>query len=372
MDEQVVGARVFGPRQPLPVRVTPVQGESTGSFVNRLAHGQGLELEALLERVGFGRASQDPVRVRAYPSTTEMYVNERGLEYLAVLCGSTARVLQEVLPSTAAARLLEETETTAALWKWPWLPREGHLVPLCGTCTAARGVRETVWMISTDRWRVCLEHLRWTDSDATGGERGLSLKLLPETAEAHREREALGQRYGAVGEQLFADAFQIAVHWWTHLPDTARWVRRAWDAGLEPLAVPAAPLVVMPEAAAMAAQLTAFEHSGRRDGQARTRWMEELRGQMDLWGVDFSVGRLALMDWLLRHSTPAAPASDTAGGPTAGTAPQVRQASTETPGAEVPQELRVSPGHEQAAQPTGVLGAASCLPWQLGQPACEM
>lgn len=349
------------------MRVTPLRGESTGSFVNRLAHGQGLELEELLERVGFGQASRDPVRVRAYPSTTEMYVNERGLEYLAVLCGSTASALQEVLPSTAAAHLLQETETTKAVWKWPWLPREGHLVPLCGTCAAARGARETVWMISADRWRVCLEHLRFTDSDGSGGERGLSLKLLPETVEAHREREALNQRYGQVGRELFADAFQIAVHWWTHLPDTARWVRRAWAAGLEAEAVPTAPLVLMPETAAVAAHLAAFEHAGRRDGQARTRWMKELRSEMDGWGVDFSVGRLALMDWLQRHSTPVTPAPDTTGGPTAGTALQARR-----PSASVPRQLRVSPGHEQAAQPTGVLGVASCLPWQLGQPACEM
>ncbi|WP_405876531.1 TniQ family protein [Streptomyces sp. NBC_01136] len=271
------------------MRVAPLRGESTGSFVNRLAHGQGLELEELLERVGFGQASRDPVRVRAYPSTTEMYVNQRGLEYLAVLCGSTASALQEVLPSTAAAHLLQQTETTKAVWKWPWLPREGHLVPLCGTCAAACGVRETAWMISADRW------------DAPSGHR-------------------------TVGAP-----------------------------GLEAEAVPMAPLVLMPEAAAVAARLAAFEHAGRRDGQARTRWMEELRGEMDLWGVDFSVGRLALMDWLQRHSTPAGPAPDTACG-TAG----------------VPRELRLSPGHERAAQPTEVLAAASCLPWRLGQPACEM
>ncbi|MFE3775768.1 TniQ family protein [Streptomyces sp. NPDC059122] len=363
MGEQAAQAWLFGPRQPLPVHVPPVWGESTGSYVSRLAHGQGLQLEELLERVGFGQASTDPVRVRAYPSTTEMYVNEQGLEYLAVLCGSTARALQEDLPSTAA-HLLEPTAGTAPVWTWPWLPRQGHLVPLCGTCAVACGVRETVWMISADRWRVCLEHLRWTDSDSTGGEWGLSLKLLAETVEAHREREALSQRYGPSGRELFADAFQIAVHWWTHLPDTARWVHRAWDAGLEAQTVPTAPLVLMPEAAAVAMRLAAFEHLGRRDGQARTRWMEELRSEMDQWGVDFSVGRLALMDWLTRHSTSAVSAVGTArqaraGVPDAGESQQVRG-------------LRLSAGHERAAQPTGVLGAPSCLPWQLGQPACEM
>ncbi|MFB7600579.1 TniQ family protein [Streptomyces sp. NPDC056160] len=364
----------FGPRQPLPVRVVPVRGESTGSFVKRLAHGQGFQLEELLERVGFGQASTDPLRVRAYPRTTEMYVNEQGLAYLAVLAGSTTQALQEMLPSTAAAHLLKP-DAESAVWKWPWLVHEGHLVPLCATCAADRGVRETVWMINADKWRVCLEHWRWTDSDGTGGERGLSLKLLPETAKAHREREALHQQYGAAGEQLFADAFQITVHWWTHLPGTAPWARRARDADLQTQAMPVAPLVLMPEAAAVADHLAAFEHAGRRDAQAGTQWMEELRDEMDRWGVDFSVGRLALMDWLQRHSTAVGEASDTTSRSTAETAPKARRVRVGTPGAgesRQVQALRLSAGHERAAQPTGVLGAASCLPWQLGQPACEM
>ncbi|WP_239517831.1 TniQ family protein [Streptomyces sp. ICC1] len=354
------------------MRVVPVPGESTGSLISRLAHGQGLQLEELLERVGFGQASADPVRVRAYPSTTEMYLNEQGLEYLAVLAGTTVRALQEVLPSTAAVHLLKSEAT--AVWKWPWLVREGHLVPLCGTCARARGVRETVWMINGDRWRVCEEHLRFTDNERTGGELGLSLKLLPDTARAHQEREALTQRYGLAGRELFADAFQITVHWWTHLPGTPRWIRRARDAGLVARAVSTAPLVLMPEAAAVAEQLAAFEQADRRDARSRTRWLDGLRDDMDRWGVDFTVGRLALMDWLQRHSTPTACAVDTTGGP-AGTARSVRPVRAGPPGTGglwQARDLRLSAGHEQTAQPTGVMGAASCLTWQLGAPACEM
>ncbi|MGW6412859.1 TniQ family protein [Streptomyces vinaceus] len=374
MDGQAAVSWRFGPRRPLPVRVVPVPGESTGSFVSRLAHGQGLQLEELLERVGFGQASADPVRVRAYPSTTEMYVNEQGLKYLAVLAGSSPRALQEALPSTAAVHLLK-TESTAAVWKWPWLVREGHLVPLCATCAGARRAREKVWMISRDRWRVCGEHLRFTDSDSTGGERGLSLKLLPDTARAHQQRETLQQRHGPACRELFADAFQITVHWWTHLPDTPRWIQRALEADLTARAVSTAPLVLMPEAAAVAEQLTSFESADRRDGQARTRWVEGMRDEMDRWGVDFSVGRLALMDWLQRHSTPTAWALGTASGPAAGTAPPAGPVRSSPPGAGEPRQvldLRLPAGHTRAAQSTGVLEAPSCLPWQLGAPACEM
>ena len=46
---------LYGPRRPLPLRVRPVPGESTGSFVNRLAHANGLSLaRKLAERLPQG------------------------------------------------------------------------------------------------------------------------------------------------------------------------------------------------------------------------------------------------------------------------------------------------------------------------------
>ncbi|MEV7027533.1 TniQ family protein, partial [Kitasatospora sp. NPDC093558] len=203
------GMPLWGPRSRLPLPVRHVADESTGSFVNRLAHRNGLELNAFLERVGHGHEAVDP-------RYTEMYVNRAGLQHLAILTGRHPRELQRVLPSLADRYLLPEGGTTAR-WQWRWEPPEGeaYVVRGCGLCAGQRMVDEAVWLLWPDRWRVCLRHLRWTDSSRSDSPPEISLAGLPAVARAHRERMRLQRRFPQAGAGLFADAFQIAVHWWT-------------------------------------------------------------------------------------------------------------------------------------------------------------
>ncbi|MFE5118389.1 TniQ family protein [Streptomyces sp. NPDC056669] len=344
---------LYGPKQPLPVLVEPLDGESTGSFVNRLAHGQGLHLDELLMRVGFGQASRDPQRVRAYPQLTEMYVNPLGLEYLATLCGLSVHTLQEALPSLEQRHLLPEGEE--AVWKWPWTPREGHLVPLCSGCGLLLGVTETVWMISPGRWRMCARHLEWTDDHRSSKPATVSLEGVPETVSAQQHRETLRQQFGAVGGQLFADAFQVAVYWWTCLPDAERWVQRARSVGLEAYSVRAAPLVVLPEAAQLAKRMLGFERLRERGQSAREKWLGSVRHDMTAWGVDADVGIEPLRQWLRHHREQPA---------------QLGQQNSHAGRGADP--VRLPASHGRHAQPVWDLGEFSCLAWQLGQPACEM
>ncbi|GHA55376.1 hypothetical protein GCM10010303_78930 [Streptomyces purpurascens] len=83
----------------------------------RVAHANGLSLAAFLDRVGQGEASAHPERVEKYPQSTEMYVNEAGLRYLAVLADRAAGLLQQDLPSLGAEHLLPGPEE--AEWRWP-------------------------------------------------------------------------------------------------------------------------------------------------------------------------------------------------------------------------------------------------------------
>ncbi|MEU8581914.1 TniQ family protein [Streptomyces abikoensis] len=344
----------FGPRQPLPIRVGPLIGESTGSFVNRLAHGQGLHLDELLTRVGFGQASRDVQRVRAYPQITEMYVNPLGLEYLATLSGLSVRALRDALPSLEQRHLLPEGKE--AVWKWPWTSREGHLVPLCSGCRLSLGVRETAWMISPGRWRICARHLEWTDDSRSGESTAVSLERVPEAVPAWQQGELLRRQFGAAGGQLFADAFQVAVYWWTHLPDTERWVQRAWSAGLEARNVRAAPVVVLPEAARLAQRMVDFEQLDEQSRSAREKWLAGVQRDMAVWDVDTCVGRQPLLAWLQRHH-----GRPPRSGPL-GSSRREQPASG----------LRLPGGHERNAQLVWALGEFSCLPWHLGQPACSM
>lgn len=201
---------LYGPRRPLPLRVRPVPGESTGSFVNRLAHANGLSLAAFLDRVGQGEASAYTERVEKYPQSTEMYMNEAGLRYLAVLADRAAGLLQQDLPSLGAEHLLPGEE--AAQWWWRWEPVAGHLVRYCPLCGDDLGVGEAVSLMSTDSWQVCLRHGYWSDDSRGRGPDCVPLAELPETLTAHRVRQQLAKQWGPAGEELFADAFQVAVY----------------------------------------------------------------------------------------------------------------------------------------------------------------
>lgn len=372
MDEgagSLTGAVRYGPRQSLPVPVKPLRGESTSSFVNRLAHAQGLELDELLQRVGFGQASRDPQRIRAYPASIEMYVNRLGLEYLATLAGSSPTALRRALPSLAARFL--EPDAPVAQWTWPWIPRAGHLVPLCAACGRRRGVEETVWMISPDRWRLCTTHQYFTDDTRAAIVQQVPLTELPETVTAQQQRQQMSLRLGSAGRQLFADAFQVVAYWWTTQEDVERWVRRAWGADLEARELRTSSPVMLPEVAVVAERMAAFEQAGERDRHTRAVWLAGLQTLMDVWQVDFSAGKEPLMQWLEHHrSPPPAPGRAPAGSEASG-----RGASREANGgrgAATKQRMRLPAGHTRRGQPTGVLGDHSCLHWRLGEAACDL
>lgn len=338
---------LYGPRRALPLRVGPVAGESTGSFVNRLAHANGLSLADFLDRVGQGEASADPERVERYPQCTEMYVNEAGLRYLA---DRSPGLLRQDLPSLGADRLLAGGQEEAAEWRWPWEPMAGHLVRHCALCGDELGAGEAVWLMSPDSWQVCLRHGCWSDDSRGRGPDFVELAELPETVTAHGVRQELAARWGPAGEELFADAFQVAVYWWTRMPDTVCWVQRAWTAGLDAREMRAAPLVIYPEAARLARAMLDFERAGQRDTAGRARWLAGVEQLMAGWGVDVTEGRQALLVWLGRHRMGVPAASSPADGC----------------------RLMLASGHERIASRTGSVGQRSCLTWQLGMTAAEM
>ncbi|GAA3044367.1 hypothetical protein GCM10017562_01690 [Streptomyces roseofulvus] len=227
------------------------------------------------------------------------------------------------------------------MWKWPWQPPEGRLVRYCTECAEARGVREPAWWLMPDSWRVCARHRRWCDDSRTEPLDGLSLTELPEVVEAHRERVRLHRRFGRSGEELFADAFQVAADWWRSMPMVLRWVHRAWACELEDRSSRAMPLVIYPEAAQLAQLMAAFEQSNVRDAQARGRWLGKAEALMEVWELDVPAGRAPLLDWLHRHRTGAGPA----------TQPAVGRRG----------RLPLAPGHSRLASPTGPLEQRSCL-----------
>ncbi|MDT0382442.1 hypothetical protein RM572_27160 [Streptomyces sp. DSM 42041] len=90
----------------LPLQVRLVSGESTGSFLGRLA---ALLAQELLDMMGVGTKAMDP-------QFTEVYLNGAALERLAVMVGLAPEVLQRALPNLRPHRLLDPGPGPA--WKW--------------------------------------------------------------------------------------------------------------------------------------------------------------------------------------------------------------------------------------------------------------
>jgi hypothetical protein len=273
-----------------------VGGESTGSFVARLAHGNGLGLAEFLARVGQGQASADPERVERYPQTTEMYVNEAGLRHLAVLSGLSADMLRRALPNLAERYVLPGGGK--ALWQWPWEAENGFLVRRCALCGYARGICEPVRLMSQDNWQVCLRHLRWTDDSRSQEPSFVDLRVLPECFRAHRGRLRLVRRFGTAGGRVFADASRIVRCWWTDMPEEPLWAERAWRAGLGARTARAVPLVIYPEAATLAWSMLRFERGGRFGNADRARWLADVEHLMAAAGLDLAADRDELLRWL--------------------------------------------------------------------------
>lgn len=336
---------LWGPSHRLPLRVRHVADESTGSFVNRLAHRNGLELDAFLDRVGHGRQAVDP-------RFTEMYVNRAGLQHLAVLTGRQPQELQHALSGLADRHLLPEGDG-AARWKWLWEPPEGeaYVVRGCDLCAAQRLVDEPVWLLWPDRWRVCLRHGRWTDSSRSDDPARVRLDGLPSVARAHRERLRLQRRFSEAGAGLFADAFHIAGHWWTRMPSVARWVLRAARADLAPRDLRAAPLVIYPEAVDLAQAMVRHERARPSGSTARSVLLYEVELMAAARGLDERFVMPPVLEWLTRHHRPCIP---------------IRPPTLPGRGFALP------PGHTRLAASSGSLDQRSCLPWQLGEDSGEL
>ncbi|WP_380282490.1 TniQ family protein [Kitasatospora purpeofusca] len=335
---------LWGPSHRLPLQVRHVADESTGSFVNRLAHRNGLELEEFLDRVGHGRQAVDP-------RLTEMYVNRPGLQHLAILTGRQPHELQRALSGLANRYLLPEGDGTAR-WEWSWEPPAGeaYVVRGCDLCAAQRLVDEPVWLLWPDRWRVCLRHRRWTDSSRSDDPARVRLDGLPTVVRAHRERLRLQWRFPETGAGLFADAFQIAVHWWTRMPLAARWVLRSERAGLAPRDLRAAPLVIYPEAVDLAQAMVRFERTLPRESPARSLFLYEVESMAAAWELDERFVMTPVLEWLTRHHRPPVPQS-----------PTVRD-----------RRFVLPLGHTRVAASSGSLEQRSCLPWQLGAAPGEL
>lgn len=260
----------------LPVRVRFFPGESTGSYVTRLAEGNRIPVGALLASVGRGKS-------RAVdPRLTELYVDRAGRARLADLAGCPVERLTRALVSTRDAQLLPDGHEEP-VWRWPWQPLNGFLVRGCSLCAARRRIEAPVWLMWPDPWRVCVEHARLTDNSRDDSEPFIDLAGRRKAVDAERQL-ALIRRWGPVGRAVVADAFGILAHplMWDAMPAS----RRRAPLGRLPMTAKVAQALVRVERRRLAGRLTKDDYAA---------WRQQMYAD---WGPR---SRPAVQEWSQRH-----------------------------------------------------------------------
>ncbi|MGW7574670.1 TniQ family protein [Streptomyces sp. NPDC054765] len=331
----------------------PVPGESTGSFVQRLARINGVPVGDVLREVGVRGRPQE-----MDPCVHEVFLHEQAVDRLAVMAWRTPQDLRRALPTleVSAGCSARQLVRVAA-----WVPQWSVLEP-CAMCLARRDdVVAPVWLASGERWQVCVRHGRWLREASGGGPSQVGLAGLEPVVKAHRRWVRLRQRVGPYARALLADAVQVCACWWQSRQMGAEtvWAQRERVLG-EGRQLWSVPLVVYPEAVVVAEAMAVYERQRRwgRDfgngepGWVSRRWIAFVGERLGMPDGMEQAGYRMLREWTLLHRI---------------TAPVVaRLAQQPPPPGYLSQRLEPMQPH-RALPERGALEDASCLEWRLGQ-----
>ncbi|WP_143674577.1 MULTISPECIES: Helicase associated domain protein [Streptomyces] len=212
-------------------------GETTWSFLHRVAAAYGLEAGAL---AGSWRWSNPVQRKDSWRPDGEVLLDEAAQEQLAGWCGVPAEYLAQALPSWGAGReALAGRGGDGQGWaRWRRGAAEwGPVVFGCSLCAASRGAgRGRVW-VYRPRWRrLCVRHGRWL-LDVGEGHPLRFVDVAGLTVELGRALRRWGRvaRAGAAGGadpgEVFALARAVVCEWWGRKEFWER--EQVWGARLE-------------------------------------------------------------------------------------------------------------------------------------------
>ncbi|MFE9769555.1 TniQ family protein [Streptomyces sp. NPDC005808] len=305
--------------RPLSYRQPLVDGESTGSFVTRLAARHGQSATHLLATLGEGHSAAG-----VDPWESELYVNQAARRRLAEMTGRPLDQLTRALVSLRDEHLLPDSPDIP-VWKWPWRPHAGFLVRGCALCAARRGVLDPVWLIRPDPWHICVRHGRFHDTSRDDRVPFIDLSPGPHVIQAERRRLRLVGA-GPVGRLLVADAFGVLSHEALHLPRLGS--GRTTPLRLLPMAVRVASRMAFLERRRLDHRLRPDEHQ---------RWREQV-----VKDLGWQLGR-ALAAWSQQH-------------------PPLRRPRTTRP--QQRWQLRPAAPHKDVPEMASV-DKLTCVPWEV-------
>jgi hypothetical protein len=234
---------------PAVLRVAPVAGETTWSYLSRLAGRYGMEPGALLPWWTWaGSRPRDEAGPR---DDAEVLLNPAGRQLLARLGGVGEQDLARALPAFgdepqppapgSSGRSGEQAGDggPAGRWKVASAGEHGPAAYGCALCTAARTGRNTVVVRYVAPWqRVCARHQRWMLTAGDGHRHHhLDLRAAPEVAAAQRAWPKAARQAAAAGAdpgRVFALAHAVVCAWWEQALEWEQ--ERIWPARLHAVA----------------------------------------------------------------------------------------------------------------------------------------
>jgi hypothetical protein len=225
-----------------PGGVVPVQGETTWSFLHRVAVCYGLEVGELLAW-GWWEWVNPVTRSRGRRPDGDVLLNTTAQAQVAAWAGVPAAHLARALPSwTAGPASFGERACADRGWaRWRVGPQAWGLVSFgCRLCAVWRSGRvQRVWRYG-QRWnRVCSRHGRWLLDVGDGHDlEYLSVDGCQELAAAQARWPRVARRAVRAGTEpgdVFAVARAVVCGWWQQ---EAFWQReRVWGQRLERVAL---------------------------------------------------------------------------------------------------------------------------------------
>ncbi|MGW1878805.1 TniQ family protein [Streptomyces sp. NPDC001975] len=284
----------------LPMRIGFLQAETNGSYLQRLSRANGLQIAALLNRLGSGPAQ--PVRL----NEAELYLSAAALGRLSHLTGHPVVRLQQALRCVREEFLLAAPVSRAS-WSWQTPAPEGPCVLQgCHRCAAAKGTFHPVFVWSDLPWQMCRRHGCWLDATPQPeAARAVLHARMPLVLRAEQQRLRFERRLGPTGRILFADALSACAYWWNNprlsLPV---WIERQRPLPALDYSAPFPALaVIYPEVVRLAQMFALWERQHQTGRQNPDVWERQMLRLFRSWGSPLEVDevRLPVEMWLHRH-----------------------------------------------------------------------
>ncbi|MFJ4689607.1 hypothetical protein [Streptomyces sp. NPDC088789] len=212
----------------LPVAFPPVQGETIGSYLHRLADANHLPVRYLAGLLDVHRHHRrdDP---RADHWTPQ------ALHRLSILTGRPAANLTHAMPSLA-----DHTQATGTPTHPGSRTRRMICRPACRDCTARRNIHGLVVRETPAHEAVCHRHQRWLLGDDQHRLHGLQDVQL-----ANRKHRRVASRTNAtIATRHYSIAAECLAHWLTKAAEPQlqkRWMNRLHVLGEDPYGDPTRP-----------------------------------------------------------------------------------------------------------------------------------